>query len=157
MKIHLAYRNYKPLHDLYRSLLIEPPPQVSYMLPRTLPFVRRFYPLYLMFGDWAPARSLMHLAQHLLFGRAGSDGQADAIHYVQMIPGNVPSKPYVIDFEHAAALANFVHPDEGAKIRILRFLKDDRCRRIIPLTGARENRSSASFPTWTPRRRLKWR
>jgi glycosyltransferase involved in cell wall biosynthesis len=150
MKIHLAYRNYKPLHDLYRSLLIEPPPQVSYMLPRTLPFVRRFYPLYLMFGDWAPARSLMHLAQHLLFGRAGSDGQADAIHYVQMIPGNVPSKPYVIDFEHAAALANFVHPDEGAKIRILRFLKDDRCRRIIPLTGAARESLLSLFPDLDP-------
>jgi len=150
MNIQLAYRNYKPLHDLYRSLLIEPPPQVSYVLPRTLRFARHFYPLYLVFGDWAPARSLMHLAQHLLFGRAGSDGQADAIHYIQMIPGNVPSKPYVIDFEHAAALANFVHPDERSKNRILRFLKDDHCRRIIPLTGAARESLHKLFPDLDP-------
>jgi glycosyltransferase involved in cell wall biosynthesis len=150
MNIQLAYRNYKPLHDLYRSLLIEPPPQVSYVLPRTLRFARHFYPLYLVFGDWAPARSLMHLAQHLLFGRAGGDGQADAIHYIQMIPGNVPSKPYVIDFEHAAALANFVHPDERSKNRILRFLKDDHCRRIIPLTGAARESLHKLFPDLDP-------
>ena len=150
MNIQLAYRNYKPLHDLYRSLLIEPPPQVSYVLPRTLRFARHFYPLYLMFGDWTPARSLMHLAQHLLFGRAGGDGQTDAVHYIQMIPGNLPSKPYVIDFEHAAAFANFVHPDEGSKNRILRFLKDDRCRRIIPLTGAARESLLNLFPDLDP-------
>jgi glycosyltransferase involved in cell wall biosynthesis len=123
---------------------------VSYVLPRTLRFARHFYPLYLVFGDWAPARSLMHLAQHLLFGRAGGDGQADAIHYIQMIPGNVPSKPYVIDFEHAAALANFVHPDERSKNRILRFLKDDHCRRIIPLTGAARESLHKLFPDLDP-------
>jgi glycosyltransferase involved in cell wall biosynthesis len=150
MNVQLAYRNYKPLHDLYRSLLIEPPPQVSYMLPRTLRFARRFYPFYLTYGDWGPARSLMQLAQHLLFDRAGSDGQADAIHYIQMIPGNVPSKPYVIDFEHAVALANFVHPDGGVKNRILRFLKDDRCRRIIPLTGAARKSLFNLFPDLDP-------
>ncbi|HET6491000.1 MAG TPA: glycosyltransferase family 4 protein [Syntrophales bacterium] len=150
MNVQLAYRNYKPLHDLYRSLLIEPPPQVSYVLPRTLRFARRFYPLYLMYGDWGPARSLMHMAQHLLFGRAGSNGQADAIHYIQMIPGNVPSTPYVIDFEHAAALANFVHPDDEAKNRILRFLMDDRCRRIIPLTWAARRSLLSLFPDLDP-------
>src|SRR5512136_1956313 len=131
MNVQLAYRNYKPLHDLYRSLLIEPPPQVSLAIPKPLRFARHFYPLYLMFGDWAPARWLMRHAQHVLFGRAGNDRPADVIHYIQMVPGNVPSKPYVIDFEHAAAPANFVHRDEGARNRICRFLKDDRCRRII--------------------------
>jgi glycosyltransferase involved in cell wall biosynthesis len=150
MNVQLAYRNYKPLHDLYRSLLIEPPPQVSYALPRPLRFARRFYPLYLMYGDWGPARSLMQLAQHLLFGRAGRGGQADAIHYIQMIPGNVPSTPCVIDFEHAAALANFVHTDDGAKNRILRFLTDDRCRRIIPLTGAARRSLFNLFPDLDP-------
>jgi glycosyltransferase involved in cell wall biosynthesis len=150
MNVQLVYRNYKPLHDIYRSFLIEPPPQVSYVIPRPLRFTRRFYPLYLTFGDWAPARSLMHLAQNLLFGGGEHDGQADVIHYIQMIPGKVPSKPFVIDFEHAAALENFVHPDEGSKNRILRFLKDDRCRRIIPLTGAARESLLNLFPDLDP-------
>jgi glycosyltransferase involved in cell wall biosynthesis len=150
MNVQLAYRNYKPLHDLYRSFLIEPPPQVVFAVPKPLRFARHFYPFYLMFGDWAPARSLMRLAQYLLFGRAGNDGQTDAIHYIQMIPGSLPSRPYVVDFEHAAALANFVHPDEGAKNRILRFLKDDRCRRIIPLTGAARESLFTLFPDLDP-------
>jgi len=123
---------------------------VVFAVPKPLRFARHFYPFYLMFGDWAPARSLMRLAQYLLFGRAGNDGQTDAIHYIQMIPGSLPSRPYVVDFEHAAALANFVHPDEGAKNRILRFLKDDRCRRIIPLTGAARESLFTLFPDLDP-------
>jgi len=150
MNVQLAYRNYKPLHDLYRSFLIEPPPQVAFAIPKPLRFARHFYPFYLMFGDWAPARSLMRLAQHLLFGRAGSDGQADAIHYIQMIPGRVPSKPYVVDFEHAAALANFVQLSGGTRERILRFLKNDHCRRIIPLTGAARESLFTLFPDLDP-------
>lgn len=146
MNVQLVYRNYKPLHDLYRSLWIVPPPLVSYAIPRPLRFTRHLYPLYLAFGDWAVARSLMPLAQKLLFGGGQHHGQADLIHYVQMIPGKVPSKPYVVDFEHAAALANFVQLSGGTRERILRFLKNDHCRRIIPLTGAARDSLLNLFP-----------
>ena len=146
MNIQLAYRNYKPLHDLYRSFLIEPPPQVSFAIPKPLRFARRLYPFYLRFGDWAVARSLMPLAQNLFFGGGQHDAQPDLIHYIQMIPGNVPSIPYVIDFEHAAALANFVHLTGRTRERILRFLNDEHCRGIIPLTAAARESLLALFP-----------
>jgi glycosyltransferase involved in cell wall biosynthesis len=150
MNVQLAYRNYKPLHDLYRSLLIEPPPQVSFAIPKPLRFARSLYPFYLRFGDWAVARSLIPLAQNLLFGGGQNDAQPDLIHYIQMIPGKVPSKPYVVDFEHAAALANFVQLAGGTRERILRFLKDDRCRQIIPLTGAARESLLNLFPDMDP-------
>jgi glycosyltransferase involved in cell wall biosynthesis len=150
MNVQIVYRKYKPLHDLYRSLWIEPPPLVSYIIPRPLRFTRHLYPLYLAFGDWAAARSLMPLAQHLFFGGGQHDGQADLIHYIQMIPGKIPSKPYVVDFEHAAALANFVQLTDRTRERILRFLKNDHCRRIIPLTGAARDSLLNLFPDLDP-------
>ncbi len=154
MNVQLVYRNYKPLHDLYRSFLIEPPPQVSFEIPRPVGFARRFYPLYLAFGDWAPARSLISIVQDALFGAAPSE-QADLFHFIQMVPRRIPQKPYVIDFEHAAALANFVLLDETTKNRILDFLRHENCRRIIPLTHAAEQSLFAIYPDLHPEIRTK--
>jgi glycosyltransferase involved in cell wall biosynthesis len=146
MNVQLVYRNYKPLHDLYRSLWIDPPPLVSYAIPRPLRIAHHLYPLYLAFGDWPPARSLMPLVQSLFFGGRQHEGRTDIIHYVQMVPGKTPSIPYVVDFEHAAALANFVKLANGTRERILRFLKNEHCRGILPLTAAAQESLFNIFP-----------
>lgn len=150
MNVQIVYRKYKPLHDLYRSLWIDPPPCVSYTFPQPLRFAHHLYPFYLAFGDWAIARSLMPLAQHLFFCGRQHDGQADLIHYIQVIPGKVPAKPYVVDFEHVAALANFVQLTDRTRDRILRFLKNDLCRGIIALTGAARDSLFNLFPNLDP-------
>jgi len=154
MNVQLVYRNYKPLHDLYRSFLIEPPPHVSYEIPRPMVIARRFYPLYLAFGDWAPARSLISIVQDALFGEALAE-QADLIHFIQIVPRRIPQKSYVVDFEHAAALANFVRLAETTKNRILGFLRHENCRRIIPLTQAAEQSLLAIYPDLHPDIRAK--
>jgi glycosyltransferase involved in cell wall biosynthesis len=146
MNVQIVYRHYKPLHDLYRSFLIEPPPQVSFAIPRTMRATRRLYPLYLAFGDWTPVRSVIAAAQDVLFARAGAPERADLFHYIQMVPRREPQRPYVVDFEHAAALANFVRLDKSARTRIENFLLHRNCRRIMPLTRAAEQSLFTLFP-----------
>ncbi len=155
MNVQLVYRNYKPLHDLYRSFLIEPPPLVSFEIPRPMARTRRLYPLYLAIGDWNAARSVIAATQDLLFGRMLAADRADVIHLIQMVPRRMLNKPYVIDFEHAAALANFVRLDTAAKKRVADFLLHENCRTIIPLTRAAEGSLSAVFPELYPRIRRK--
>lgn len=154
MNVQLVYRNYKPLHDLYRSFLIEPPPHVSFEIPRPMRMARRLYPLYLAFGDWASVRSLMSIVQDVLFGEVLSD-RADLVHFIQIVPRRIPQKPYVVDFEHAAALANFVRLDEAKKNHILGFLRHENCRRIIPLTQAAKQSLLAIYPDLHPDIRAK--
>ncbi|HQL91246.1 MAG TPA: glycosyltransferase family 4 protein [Syntrophales bacterium] len=146
MNVRIVYRRYKPLHDLYRSLLIEPPPEVSFSIPRPIRAARRLYPLYLAFGDWTPMRSVIAAAQDVLFGGTGTPERTDLFHYVQMVPRREPQKPYVVDFEHAAALANFVRIDESTRKRIENFLLHRNCRKIIPLTRAAEQSLLALLP-----------
>lgn len=150
MNVRIVYRRYKPLHDLYRSFLIEPPPQVSFSIPRPIKAARRLYPLYLAFGDWAPARSVIAAAQDALFGGPGTADRVDLFHFIQMVPRRPPQQPYVVDFEHAAALANFVRLDESIKKRIEDFLLHRNCRRIIPLTRAAEQSLFALLPDLSP-------
>ena len=149
MNVQLVYRNYKALHDLYRSFLIEPPPHVSFEIPRPKGIARHLYPLYLAFGDWASTRFLISIVQDALFGEAPVE-RADLIHFIQIVPRRIPKKPYVVDFEHAAALANFVRLDETMKTRILGFLRHENCRRIIPLTQAAEQSLYAICPELHP-------
>ncbi|OPY04365.1 MAG: Glycogen synthase [Syntrophaceae bacterium PtaU1.Bin231] len=146
MNVRIVYRHYRPLHDLYRSFLIEPPPQVSFAIPRTMRAARRLYPLYLLFGDWAPVRSVIAVAQDVLFGTTGAPDRADLLHFIQMVPLREPQRPYVVDFEHAAALANFVRFDESTRKRIENFFVHRNCRKIIPLTRAAEQSLLALLP-----------
>jgi glycosyltransferase involved in cell wall biosynthesis len=71
------------------------------------------------------------------------------------VPRRIPQKSYVVDFEHAAALANFVRLTETTKNRILGFLRHENCRRIIPLTQAAEQSLLAIYPDLHPDIRAK--
>jgi len=146
MNVRIVYRNYKPPHDLYRSLWIEPPPQVTFTMARPLPFVRRMYPLYRAFGDRPSVRRLIALGQDALLRREAGTHSADLVNFLQVVPGKIPDTPYVIDFEHAAALVNFVRMDERGRGRVLDFLTNSRCRGILPLTAAARESLLRLFP-----------
>lgn len=135
MRVRLVYRNYKPLHDMYASLKLEPPPGVTYIIPPPKTILRKIYPLYLRFGDTWPARRIIAKAQKVLFDKPGSP-DVDLLHYLQMLPGKIPEHPFILDFEHIVSLANFVTIDEAMMRHIERCLESHLCKKIIPLSHA---------------------
>ncbi len=135
MKVQLVYRNYKPLHDMYASLRLEPPPGVTYIIPPPKTILRKIYPLYLRFGDTWLARHIIAKAQKALFDKSDSP-DVDILHYMQMLPGKIPERPFVLDFEHVVSLANFVTIDETARHKIRDYLGSHFCKKIIPLSHA---------------------
>lgn len=138
MKIQLIYRNYKPLHDMYASLTIQPPQNVKYIYPPLKTNLRKLYPLYLQFGDNWLVKKIISLTQRILFdNRHYSD--SDILHYMQMLPNNSPTIPFIVDFEHIVSLANFVSIDEKVSKNIIRRLSSSLCKKIIPLSYAAQN------------------
>jgi len=135
MKVQLIYRNYKPLHDMYASLKIQPPTGVTYTYPPLKTNLRKFYPLYLQFGDTWLFRKIISQAQKIFFDTQDFSG-SDIAHYMQMLPNNEPSIPFVVDFEHIVSLADFVSIDKKITEKISRHLKSSQCKKIIPLSQA---------------------
>jgi len=135
MKVQIVYRNYKPLHDMYASLKILPPPGVSYIYPLPKTNLRKLYPLYLQFGDNWLFKKIISQAQKIFF-ETRDYYDSDVLHYMQMLPKRNPSTPFVIDFEHIISLANFVSIDQNIKEKITRCLCSSQCRKIIPLSFA---------------------
>jgi glycosyltransferase involved in cell wall biosynthesis len=138
MKVKIIYRNYKPLHDLYASLRAAPPRSVSYVIPSPKKSLQRFYPLYLRFGDNYIARSIISKAQEILFD-VNVEDDVEVLHFAQLVPGYLPAKPYVVDFEHAASLMNFVELDEIVVQKVARFLENPFCKAILPFSNAAAN------------------
>jgi len=135
IRVRLVYRNYKPLHDMYASLKLEPPPGVTYIIPPPKTILRKIYPLYLRFGDTWMARRIIAKAQEVLFDKSDSQ-DVDLLHYMQMLPGKIPERPFVLDFEHVVSLANFVTIDEAMVRKIEGYLRSHFCKKIIPLSHA---------------------
>jgi len=135
INVQLIYRSYKPLHDLYASFRACPPEGVHFRYPKPKPFLYKFYPLYLKYGDFWISRQIIQKAQQLLFDTKHKE-HVDILHYLQMLPDKEPNIPFVVDFEHIISLANFVTIDEKTKQRIENILSSPMCRKIIPLSHA---------------------
>ena len=134
MKVKVVYRNYKPIHDLYASFRIESPDGVIFLMPRLKPHLRYFLPLHRKLGNSPLLRSVATKVQDCLFG--DTEIGADIYHFTQMISAGIPQKPYVVDFEHIVALANFSTTDQSIVQKISLFLGNSQCRRVIPLSQA---------------------
>lgn len=146
MKVRIIYRNYKPLHDLYYSFTIKPPNEVSFIIPSPKKLLRYIYPVYKVLGDNFFVKQIISRAQDFFFSCKGAEGDVDVLHFIQLIAKRIPSKPYVIDFEHIAGLANFVKLDMISVDRIFNFVNNPQCRRIIPITYAAKKSFKCLFP-----------
>ena len=144
MRVRLVYRNYKPLHDMYASLKLEPPPEVTYITSPPKTILRKIYPLYLRFGDTWLARRVIAKAQEMLFDKPDSQ-DVDLLHYMQMLPGKIPERPFVLDFEHVVSLANFVTIDETMMRKIRDYLESPLCEKNNPVISRRPKDIRGSF------------
>lgn len=146
MKVKIIYRNYKSLHDLYYSFIIKPPEDVSFIIPSPRKSLRFLYPLYRVFGDNFLVKQIISETQDFFFYNKKAEENVDVLHFIQLITKRIPDRPYVIDFEHIAGLANFVTLDRALEHRIFNFLNNAQCRRIIPMTYAAEKSLKGLFP-----------
>jgi glycosyltransferase involved in cell wall biosynthesis len=146
IKVQLVYRNYKPLHPLYKSLVVSPPEGIEYLIPK----VRTGYAykvglkLYRALGDLPLfANAVEGISSRLFTGRY--DDGASIIHYLQQIPASAPSIPFVVDSEHVISLFNFVTPTKQQTKHIRDILSHPNCKRIIALSNAAKNTFSFQF------------
>lgn len=146
MKVKIIYRNYKPLHELYHSLIIKPPEDVSFIIPPPQNALRYLYPIYKAFGDNSLVRHMITAIQNLFLCCGKAEDDVDCLHFLQIIPKTIPNKPYVIDFEHVIGLADFIKLDSATRERIYSFLSDNRCHKVIPVTYAAQNSLKRLFP-----------
>jgi len=146
MKIKIIYRHYKSLHDLYYSFIIKPPKDISFIIPSPKRFLRYLYPLHRVFGDNFFVKHILSVAQEFFFYNKEAEENIDVLHFVQFITKKIPLKPYVIDFEHIAGLANFVKLDRASERKIFNFLNNPQCHGIIPITYAARKSFEDLFP-----------
>jgi glycosyltransferase involved in cell wall biosynthesis len=135
MNVEIVYRNYKPLHALHSSLVTDPPEGIAFVFPKPRKSLRKFYPIYVSLGDRRLVKACVLQAQKHLF-RAQRTNAVDLLHYLQMLPKSLPPKPFVVDFEHFASLADFLEVDNKATDSIRITLENPLCCRIIPLSTA---------------------
>jgi glycosyltransferase involved in cell wall biosynthesis len=135
MKVKIVYRNYKPLHHLYLSLQVKPPQGVEYVFPEPRRFLQRLLPVHRKLGDTALGRLVTRRLQQAFFHVTSNDADSvDLYHFAQLSSGSIPSKPYLVDFEHVSALANFSKVRSSLVSRVFCFLSNS-CK-VVPLTLA---------------------
>lgn len=133
--VSLVYRNYKPLHSMYVSIVRTPPQGVKMIAPAPKSKLGQDSILFKIYRKFGRNRLVQTMIKHVdkwLFSKpAGSAGDSvDLYHYINMVPDKRPGKPYVVEFEHVGALFSFVF-DERRERAVKTGLKDGACRAII--------------------------
>lgn len=145
IRVQIFYRNYKPLHENYSSFRNYPPEGIEFLIPDHRPYLSHLRPLYVQFGDKWIVKQLIRLSQKIFFDTSSARSKEVALyHYLHMLPEKIPHKPFIVDLEHVAALANFVKPGTHEKMHLLGKLSHPQCKKIIPLSNAAK-KSLAQF------------
>jgi len=136
MRVRIIYRNYKPLHGLYYSLKFNHPQGVKYLILKPKKFLRPLMPIYRKLGESRVVRFLLKHGQGYLFITDRNYIDADVLHFLQILPSKIPTKPFVVDLEHALCFNNFSSLNKKEKKVIALKLASPMCKKIIPLSYA---------------------
>lgn len=135
MRVRIVYRNYKPLHAIYKSLIENPPEKVEYVVPRPVSKLKIFYPMSKWFRYIPGGSYVIAIVEKIVFSNKKSDDAIDLYHYVNIIDDRPLDRPYVVDIEHAASLISFT-PNEKRIQNAKNFLLDPRCKAVNCLSVA---------------------
>ena len=135
MKVKIVYRNYKPLHKAYESLVANPPEGVQYIVPPVKSGLGKLMPIYRKLRYFRLGRYIIRVVERVAFNKPGSDEDIDLYHYLNMISDEVPDKPYIIDFEHASSMTGFSY-DEDSLDKVYKFISSEQCISINCWTEA---------------------
>jgi glycosyltransferase involved in cell wall biosynthesis len=129
MKVKFIYRNYKPLHMVYQSLIENPPAGVEYIAPSVKNRLRKLHGYYKTLRFFPPTRYLIKVTEQAIFTNRKSNDDADLYHFINMISEEPPSKPFIVDTEHAAGLISFT-PDPKRVKKVSAFMQNINCRGV---------------------------
>lgn len=135
IRVKLVYRNYKPLHSIYQSLVSYPPSSVEYLVPEPNTNLKRLFKWYKLINSIPLLRNLVYLAESKLFLSKQQQEDIDIYHYVNMIDSKIPQKPYVVDIEHATGLISF-SVDKKRIEKVKEFLQNNNCKSINCMSEA---------------------
>lgn len=126
MKVKIVYRNYKPLHKVYESMVVTPPEGVEYIVPPVKSGLGKLMPIYRKLRFFRFGRYVIGVVERMAFSKQSPDDDIDLYHYLNMISDEIPDKPYIIDFEHASSMTGFSY-DEGSLDKVYKFLSSTDC------------------------------
>ncbi len=135
-RVKLIYRNYKPIHEFYRSFIDFPPKGISYVIPKPKKYLRAIFPFYLKYGDNKLFKIAVNTYQKYVFGKVNKRENIDFYHFSQMLPSNVPNKNFMIDFEHVVSMSNFLAYERKVSDKIIYFTKQSNCKALVGLSKA---------------------
>lgn len=138
MKVKVFFRNYIPLNQPYSSFMSDPPDEVQFDIPKTRKYLKNFFPMYQRFGGNKFFAKAVKLTQNLVFSTKvdNSKKDFDVALYIGMVPDKKTQFPYVVDLEHVVMLLNNVKYSEKDKSKLMEALKDENCKRIVPISIA---------------------
>lgn len=136
INVLFAYRNYKPIHPIYRSLYDNPPEGVKYSMPVVKKKPKMGFKIYRRFGENKLVRRLISTFQRYYLERNTMTQSCDLVHVIDFIPTKYQEFPFVVDIGHIDSLVGFgtINKDEARKI--ITFLTHKNCKAIIARTKA---------------------
>jgi glycosyltransferase involved in cell wall biosynthesis len=137
LKVKIVYRNYKPLHMIYKSLTDNPPEGVTYIVPKTIGGLSRFMFIYRKYKHNLIVRRVIGLVNRFVFSSTEKSDDVDVLHFINMSSSNPNSinKPYIVDVERATSLTGFSKGKENVAAA-LNFLEHENCKAIVCMSEA---------------------
>jgi len=137
MKIKFVYRNYKKLHTIHSSMVENPPEGVSYIVPKEKKYLKKMYPVYARLKGSRVFSRFLGTIKDKLFMDGSPTESVDLLHYINFVPKEKKGDiPYIVDFEHVIGFTDFMQNPEFFEKNVVSFLKDEECKKIIPLSNA---------------------
>lgn len=149
--VKIVYRNYKPLHKIYESLVVNPPKNVKYILPKTAGYLAKFFVLYRKYKRNKLIKKLIELVNKSVFSQNSPNEKFDILQFVNMTPGDLKqlNKPFIVDVERASSLTGFIEGKDSVKIAI-QFLTHKNCRAVVCMSlAARESLKKLVGTSWS--------
>jgi glycosyltransferase involved in cell wall biosynthesis len=137
MKVKFIYRNYKKLHTIHSSIVKNPPSGVEFVVPEEKKFLKKLYPVYRRLKGSRLFSKLIENVKDKFFVDRGTKEGVALLYFINFVPKEIIiNVPYVIDFEHVISLTDFMENPEFFEKNVVPFLKDEECKKVIPLSNA---------------------
>ena len=137
IRVKIVYRNYKPLHKIYESLVDRPPKGVKYVVPKVKTSMMKFLFIYRKFKHNPAVRLAIKGVNKVVFSKTSEKDDVNIYQFVNMIstdPGRI-HKPYIVEVEKATSLTNFSNSQKTIDSAI-EFLKRDQCKAVVCMSKA---------------------
>lgn len=150
INVKFIYRNYRPIHSTFQSMIDNPPEGVRYSIDPVKRRPNALFMVYRKFGSNRLVRCIIQSLQRRLFSQK-IDSDIDILHVVDMIIDESlwNKTPYIVDIGYIGALANHSGMTEKIKLKIRAYLLHSNCQAIIARSVAAKESILNVFDTDT--------